>query len=222
MRLLLVEDEKDLATSLADGLQHDGYQVFIAGNGRQAITMLTESDFDLMILDRDLPLLSGDGVCRAIRSLGMSVPIIMLTAAASVKDRVEGLDLGADDYLTKPFAYVELLARLRALSRRSKDVHSVFEVADLRLDRTRRVVERSGYPLFLTQKEYGVLEVLMGAFGGIVTVDELLDEVWGSALYTKKGVVKTAIYTLRKRLGEPDLIEAISGRGYRLVEPGKL
>lgn len=219
MRLLLVEDEADLAQSLAEGLSHDGYQVSVAGDGQVAVQMLAETDFDVMILDRDLPLLSGDAVCRVARAQGLDVPVIMLTAAASVSDRVEGLDLGADDYLTKPFAYVELLARLRALGRRAGSTPTITEFADLRLDTARRIVERGGRPVGLTQKEYGVIELLLAAGGGFVTVDELLDEVWGSAQYNTRGVVKTAIYTLRKRLGEPDLIEAISGRGYRLVEP---
>lgn len=217
MRLLLVEDEEDLANSLAEGLSRDGYTVDVVGDGQAAVAALGRVDYDLLVLDRDLPLLTGDSVCRVMRAQGLNTPVLMLTAAASVNDRVEGLDLGADDYMVKPFAYVELLARLRALIRRSRERRVVYEIGDLRLDTARRVVERSGTPVGLTQKEYGVIELLMVAGGGYVTVDELLEEVWGYSTYSTRGVVKTAVYTLRRALGFPDVIEAVPGRGYRIV-----
>lgn len=218
MKILLVEDEKDLADSLAEGLLHDGYQTRVTYDGGSALRTMAEENFDVVILDRDLPQMSGDVVCRLARASGLEVGILMLTAAASVSDRVEGLDLGADDYLTKPFAYVELLARLRALGRRTRNRQSaVLEALGVRLDTGKRSVERHGNPINLTHKEYGLLEVLLLADGGIVPVDELLEEVWGSADYSAKNVVKSAVYTLRKKLGSPDVVEAVPGRGYRIA-----
>lgn len=216
---MLVEDEPDLADSLAEGLRGEGYQTSVVYDGQAAMAHLAAHDVDLVILDRDLPVMTGDAVCRLVRAQGLDVSVLMLTAASTINDRVTGLDLGADDYLTKPFAYVELLARLRALSRRSKgDAGTVYEWGDIRLDLGRRIVERGGIPLGLTPKEYGILEVLLVAQGGLVTVDELLDEVWGSAQYNSRGVVKSAMYTMRQKLGARDPVEGVSGRGYRLVD----
>lgn len=217
VKILLVEDEPDLAESLAEGLQAEGYQTAVVHDGRDALDYVAANDINMMVLDRNLPGMSGDAVCRVLRSQGINTPILMLTAASTVNDRVAGLDLGADDYLTKPFAYVELLARLRALERRSRGSgQTVLEWGDVRMDLVRRVVERNGVALGLTPKEYGVLELLLNAQGGFIEVEELLDEVWGSADYHSRGIVKSAVYTLRKKLGEPSLIQAVNGRGYRL------
>jgi DNA-binding response OmpR family regulator len=217
MRLLVVEDERDLADGLADGLRREGYVVHVAYDGNAALARVAAVDVDLMVLDRDLPALSGDAVCRILRQQGHPVRILMLTAAGTLDDRVTGLDLGADDYLAKPFAYVELLARLRALGRRTpRGSGTVLEAAGVRIDVVRRTVERDGRPLRLTPKEYGVLETLLAARGGWVSADELLDEVWTHPDERGRGVVKAAAHTLRRKLGPPDPIDSAVGRGYRI------
>lgn len=217
MRVLLVEDEPELADVLADGLRREGYAVEVARDGAAALSSLAAADADLMILDRDLPVLTGDAVCRALRDQGHPVRILMLTAAGTLDDRVAGLDLGADDYLPKPFAYVELLARLRALGRRAPaGSGTVREAAGVRVDTVRRIAERDGRPLALTRKEYGVLETLLAADGGWVDADELRDEVWDDGGLRGRGVVKAAVHTLRRKLGAPDPIESAPGLGYRI------
>jgi len=221
MRLLLVEDERALADGLADGLRREAYAVDVAYDGAAALSRMGENDVELMILDRDLPLLTGDALCRLLRQQGHPVRILMLTAAGTLDDRVAGLDLGADDYLAKPFAYVELLARLRALARRTvPGSGTVLEAAGVRVDTVRRIAERDGAPVRLTAKEYGVLELLLVAAGGWVTVEELLDDVWPSPDERGRGVVKSAVHTLRRKLGRPDPIESAAGRGYR-IEAGR-
>ncbi|MFT4215189.1 MAG: response regulator transcription factor [Microbacterium sp.] len=217
MRLLLVEDEHVLADGLADGLRREGYTVEVAYDGRAALSRAAAADVDVMILDRDLPQLTGDAVCRTLREQGHPVRILMLTAAGTLDDRVAGLDLGADDYLPKPFAYVELLARLRALGRRAPGGSgTILEAAGVRVDTVRRAAERDGRPLRLTPKEYGVLEVLLTARGGWITAGELLDEVWATPDERGSGVVKAAIHTLRRKLGHPDPIDTAPGHGYRI------
>lgn len=217
MRMLLVEDQRDLADGLAAGLRREGYAVDVAHDGASALTRIAEADIDLMILDRDLPVLTGDAVCRILREQGHPVRILMLTAAGTLDDRVAGLDLGADDYLPKPFAYVELLARLRALARRgTAGASTVLEASGVRIDTVRRAVERDGRPLRLRPKEYGVLAALLEARGGYLTVDELLDEVWEHGEERSRTVVKAAIHTLRRKLGHPDVIDSAPGHGYRI------
>lgn len=216
MRVLLVEDDHDLAVSLADGLARDGYAVERAGDGMSALAAAAARAPDLVILDRDLPVLSGDAVCEALAGTGAR--ILMLTAAGSVRDRVVGLDLGADDYLVKPFAYVELLARLRALLRRGgPDDGTVLERSGIRLDTVRRTAERDGTPLRLTPKELAVLEVLLAADGGWVTVDALLQGAWDDPLGRDRSVVKVAVRALRTRLGPPPVVESAVGLGYRVA-----
>lgn len=220
MRLLLVEDEADLADTLADGLRREGYLVEVAGDGARALSAAAASDVDVIVLDRDLPVLGGDAVCRTLVSQGYPARILMLTAAGAIGDRVEGLDLGADDYLAKPFAYVELLARIRALGRRTKPGgSSVLEYAGVRLDTSRRIAERDGSPMRLTMKEFGVLETLLAAEGGYVSADDLLDEVWDDPSDRTRGVVKIAVHTLRRKLGSPPVIHSAPGYGYRMGEP---
>lgn len=221
MRLLLVEDEADLADTLADGLRREGYLVDVARDGASALTAAASSDVDVIVLDRDLPVLSGDAVCRTLVAQEYPARILMLTAAGTLNDRVEGLDLGADDYLAKPFAYVELLARLRALGRRghSPRASAVLEFAGVRLDIVRRIVERDGIPIRLTLKEFGVLETLLAAEGGYVSADDLLDEVWDEPLERTRGVVKIVVHTLRRKLGSPEVIQSAAGHGYRVGTP---
>ncbi|MEV4776746.1 response regulator transcription factor [Microbacterium sp. LWO13-1.2] len=218
MRLLLVEDEADLADTLADGLRREGYLVDVARDGSSALSAAASSDIDVIVLDRDLPVLNGDAVCRTLVAQQYPARILMLTAAGTLNDRVEGLDLGADDYLAKPFAYVELLARIRALSRRSNSArpNAVLEFAGVRLDVMRRVVERDGVPMRLTLKEFGVLEALLAAEGGYVSSDDLLDDVWDEPLERTRGVVKIVVHTLRRKLGAPAVIQSAAGHGYRM------
>ncbi|MCL1899454.1 MAG: response regulator transcription factor [Promicromonosporaceae bacterium] len=217
MRILVVEDEQPLADGLADGLRREGHVVETAYDGASALVTLGGFAADVIILDRDLPVLSGDAVCSTLRAAGNPVAILMLTAADTLDDRVAGLDLGADDYLPKPFAYIELLARLRALARRAGGgrAETVLELAGLRLDTARRTVERDGLPLTLTPKEYGLLEVLLAAAGAWVSADELIDEVWGSPDERRRSVVKATVHTLRRKLGSPDVIQSATGFGYR-------
>jgi DNA-binding response OmpR family regulator len=218
MRLLLVEDEADLADTLTDGLRREGYLVDVARDGASALTAAASTDVDVIVLDRDLPVLSGDAVCRTLVAQEYPARILMLTAAGTLNDRVEGLDLGADDYLAKPFAYLELLARLRALGRRggSTRATAVLEFAGVRLDVVRRVVERDGTPIRLTLKEFGVLETLLAAEGGYVSSDDLLDEVWDEPQERTRGVVKIVVHTLRRKLGSPEVIQSAAGHGYRV------
>jgi DNA-binding response OmpR family regulator len=218
MRLLLVEDEADLADTLAEGLRREGYFVDVARDGASALARAGAADIDIVVLDRDLPVLSGDAVCRTLVAERYPARILMLTAAGTVGDRVAGLDLGADDYLAKPFAYVELLARIRALGRRrtGSGAAAVLEHGGVRLDTVRRLAERDGRPLRLTPKEYGVLEALLVADGGFLSADELLDEVWDEPLERTRGVVKIVVHTLRRKLGGPGIIQSASGLGYRM------
>jgi DNA-binding response OmpR family regulator len=217
VRVLIVEDDRELAPALADALAHEGYRVSVAVSGDQALARLGEEHVDMVLLDRDLPGLSGDAVMRAITATRLPVKVLMLTAAGELNDRVEGLDLGADDYLTKPFAYAELLARLRALARRSENASpTVLSRGDLSLDTLRRLAQRGDRMLRLTPKEYQVLEALLAADGGFVSVEELLEDVWGYSPGGHEAVVKTAVYSLRKKLGVPDPIVSEPRVGYRL------
>jgi len=221
--VLIVEDERELADGLARGLRREGLVVDVAYDGTSALIAMGASDPDVMILDRDLPGLSGDAVCSTLRGQHHPVRILMLTAAGTLDDRVAGFDLGADDYLPKPFAYVELLARLRALGRRTGGTPgTVLEAGEVRLDTMRRTAERGGVPLQLTPKEFGVLEALLSARGAWISADALLDEVWDIAARDgeepRRNVVKATVHTLRRKLGAPDPIESASGFGYRIEE----
>ncbi|BCJ64929.1 response regulator transcription factor [Polymorphospora rubra] len=217
MRLLLVEDDRNLAASLSEGLAAEGYAVEAVYDGAAALVRLGADEFDVVVLDRDLPVLSGDAVCRALVTAGHPVRILMLTAAGTLDDRVRGLDLGADDYLAKPFAYVELLARIRALLRRGRPAAPVvWECGGVRLDSVRRVAERDGRPLHLTRKEFAVLERLLGADGGYVSTEALLDDVWYDSDEPSRGAVKIVVHTLRRKLGEPGVVHSAPGHGYRL------
>ncbi|MBT1171965.1 response regulator transcription factor [Bifidobacterium sp. MA2] len=220
---ILVEDDRELSAALDDALRYEGYATGVASTGVEALQALADTDVDIVLLDRDLPVLSGDAVMATIAANRIPVAVIMLTAAAEVSDRVSGLDLGADDYLTKPFAYPELLARIRALQRRAgkgSATQAVLTRGDLTLDSTRRLVFRDhGRTLVkLTPKEYGVLLELMRADGGYVGVDELYRSVWdGDGLGDPSDAIKTTMYSLRRKLGGRDLIVSTRGEGYRLA-----
>ncbi|TPF86324.1 transcriptional regulator [Bifidobacterium sp. UTCIF-37] len=223
MRILIVEDDRELAAALDDALRYEGYATDVAMTGVEALKALADTDIDIVLLDRDLPVLSGDAVMATIAANRIPVAVIMLTAATDVSDRVSGLDLGADDYLTKPFAYPELLARIRALQRRtgkSIATAAVLTRGDLTLDTMRRLVFRDhGRTLVkLTPKEYGVLLELMRADGGYVSVDELHRSVWDAGPDVEAAdVVKTTMYSLRRKLEDRDLIVSARGEGYRLA-----
>lgn len=220
MRVLVVEDDPNLRQSLVEALRREGYLVSEAGDGNAALAFLGSHDVELVLLDRDLPGLDGDAVCRTLVALRHPARVLMLTAAGTLADRVAGLDLGADDYLAKPFAFTELLARMRALTRRQEVRPApVVTVGDLTIDTGRRLVERGGRPVRVTSKEFGVLACLAQADGGFVTVDDLLEEVWEDPYERTRGVVKVVVYGLRRKLGYPDLIDSSAGHGYRLAAP---
>lgn len=218
MRVLIVEDERELAAMLAEGLRGEGMVCDIAHDGLEALQRAGEADYDVVILDRDLPKLGGDAVCRALATMNHPARILMLTAADTLSDLVEGLGQGADDYMTKPFSYLELIARLRALGRRSAGGRSpvVLSRRGVSLDTVRRVAERDGRPLHLTPKELGVLELLLGADGAPVTTEELRDRLWDTALDPATTAVRVTMHALRRKIGEPQLIVHDTGYGYRL------
>lgn len=217
MRVLVVEDEEFLAAMIAEGLRRDAVAVDIAPDGRAALERLRFGAYDVMILDRDLPGLHGDEVCRRVVDLRLLTRILMLTAAGTVRDRVAGLGLGADDYLTKPFAYDELLARVLALGRRARPaLPPVLERAGLRLDTARRQVCRDGRFLSLSRKEFAVLETLLRAEGAVVSGDDLIEEVWEEDTSYRTNAVRVTLSKLRAKLGAPPVIETVPGAGYRI------
>ncbi|HWM01253.1 MAG TPA: response regulator transcription factor [Actinophytocola sp.] len=221
MRILIVEDEEPLADAVARGLRREGMAVDVALDGDEGHEKATITRYDVVVLDRDLPGMSGDELCREIVASGALTRVIMLTASGSVADRVEGLSLGADDYLAKPFAFDELVARVRALARRSTPVTPpVLRAGDLELDPARRTVTRSGEPVELTRKEFGVLEVLLAASGSVVSSEELLERVWDEHADPFTTTVRVTVMTLRKKLGEPGIIDTVVGSGYRVPAAG--
>ena len=217
MRVLVVEDFPVLARAVADGLRRAGMAVDVVLDGADALEHLAVTGYDVVVLDRDLPAVSGDDVCRSIVADGASSRVLMLTAASSVAHRITGLDLGADDYLPKPFDLGELVARVRALARRRTEaVPPVLECGDIRLDPSRRTVCRAGRPVALTPKEFGVLECLLAADGRLVSTEELLDRVWDEAADPFTTTVKTTIRRLRAKLGPPHAIHTVRAGGYRI------
>ena len=218
MRVLIAEDERRLADAIARGLRREGMAVDLAPDGSEALLKARVVRYDVMVLDRDLPLLHGDEVCRLMREERPETGILMLTAASALDDLVAGLSLGADDYLTKPFRFAELVARIRALSRRSAPARpAVLHHADVELDPARRSVFRDGQEVELTRKELSVLETLMAADGATVSAEELLERVWDEQTDPFTNVVRMTIMTLRRKLGDPPLIETVIGIGYRLT-----
>lgn len=218
MRVLVADDDVDLASTLVEALRREGYRVDSAHDGISALEVLSQQSVDIVLLDRDLPGMHGDAVCRTLVATKHPARILMLTAAGDLADRVQGLDLGADDYLAKPFAFAELLARVRAMSRRA-DLGMrppVMTFKALTVDSGRRTAEVGGVPLRLTPKEFGVLELLAQAQGGYVTVDDFIDEVWLDPLDQTRGVVKVVVYGLRRKLPRGPQIQFDPGFGYRL------
>ena len=217
MRILIVEDEKPLAEAIARGLRREGMAVDLALDGDAGHDKASLTRYDVVVLDRDLPGMSGDALCREITEGGELSRVLMLTASDSIDDKVAGLALGADDYLTKPFAFPELVARVRALGRRATPSAPPFMVAgDVTLDPAKRIVVRAGTPVELTRKEFGVLEVLMGARGAVVSSEELLERVWDENADPFTTTVRVTMMTLRKKLGEPGFIDTVVGSGYRV------
>jgi DNA-binding response OmpR family regulator len=217
MRILIAEDEPRLAQTLARGLRRGGWAVDVAPDGQAALDRAALIDYDAVVLDRDLPAVHGDEVCRRLVAAERPPRILMLTAAAEVDDRVEGLNLGADDYLAKPFAFAEVVARLNALSRRSDDARPpVLERSGVRLDPARREVVRDGRPVSLSPKELGVLDVLLRAEGAVVTTEALLERVWDEHTDPFTNTVRVTVMNLRRKLGAPTLIDTVIGAGYRM------
>ncbi|CAM3719689.1 response regulator transcription factor [Kibdelosporangium persicum] len=217
MRVLLVEDEQPLAGYIAAGLRKHGCVVDVAPDGRTALAKVELTPYDVVVLDRDLPVVHGDTVCRHLADLGTS-RILMLTASGTVEDRVDGLTLGADDYLGKPFAFTELVARVRALARRATPARPpVLRAAGIVLDPARRTVERGGVLLHLTPKEFGVLERLLMAAGDVVSAETLLDKVWDEHADPFTNAVRITVGTLRRKLGDPPVIQTVTGAGYRVA-----
>ncbi|MGO9083508.1 MAG: response regulator transcription factor [Streptosporangiaceae bacterium] len=223
MRVLLAEDHAELAETVALGLRREGLAVDIAADGAQALEHAAVNRYDVVVLDRDLPEVHGDEVCKSLVASGSPARVLMLTAAASIADRVSGLDIGADDYLPKPFAFAELVARIRALGRRpQKVVPPVLTSGDLTLDAASRLVTRAGQRLWLTPKEFAVLEQLLAADGALLSAEDLLESAWDEAADPFTNTVKVTISRLRRKLGEPPVIETVAQAGYRIVPcPGQ-
>jgi DNA-binding response OmpR family regulator len=217
MRVLVVEDERVLADALVAGLRRHAMAVDVAYDGDGALERATVNEYDVVILDRDLPSVSGDVVCARLAESGVVTRILMLTAATAVVERVAGLRLGADDYLTKPFSFAELVARVQALGRRSRPAISpVLERAGIRLDPHRRTVSRNGAPISLTLKEFSVLAELLRADGGVVSAEQLLEKAWDEHIDPFTGTVRYTIMMVRRKLGQPPVIETEPGVGYRI------
>ena len=217
MRVLVVEDHVELAQSVARVLRREGMAVDVVYDGADALERTAVVEYDVVVLDRDLPGVHGDEVCSRLADEPVHARVLMLTASSTIADRVEGLSLGADDYLPKPFAYAELVARIRALGRRSQPaVPPVLIHGDLRLDPARRIATRASRRLALTPKELAVLEYLLAAQGRVVSAEELLERVWDEAADPFTTTVKATINRLRPKLGDPPLIETVPRGGYRI------
>ena len=225
MRILIAEDERKLASVLRQGLEEEGYAVDLAYDGRQAADMATTTDYDCMILDLMLPQRDGADVCRDIRRRGRGTPILVLTARAATHEKIRLLDMGADDYLTKPFAFAELRARVRALLRRGRvEPHTILSVADLELDPARRKVTRKGREIALTSREFAVLEYMMRHAGIVVTRDMIAAHVWSLDYAGGSNIVEVYINYLRRKVDqdfEPKLIHTIRGAGYTVRGPAE-
>lgn len=217
MRVLIVEDERVLADTIAEGLREEAMAVDVVYDGDDALERASYNEYDVVVLDRDLPTVHGDDVCRELVERRGGARILMLTAAGDVDDRVDGLSLGADDYLPKPFVFSELVARVRALARRSgPPVPPVLERRGIRLDPHRRRVARDGREVRLTNKEFAVLEELLRAEGGVVSAERLLERAWDEHIDPFSNIVRVTMATLRRKLGQPPVIETVTGSGYRL------
>ncbi|MDZ4265177.1 MAG: response regulator transcription factor [Mycobacterium sp.] len=217
MRVLVVEDEKLLADAVATGLRRHAMAVDVAYDGASALERAALNDYDVVVLDRDLPAVSGDDVCATLTQSGRDARILMLTAATAVMDRVAGLRLGADDYLIKPFAFAELVARVQALARRARPaLPPVLDRSGIRMDPHQHTVQRDGRPISLSRKEFAVLTELLQAGGGVVSAEYLLEKAWDENIDPFTGVVRYTIMMLRRKLGDPPVIETEPGVGYRI------
>jgi DNA-binding response OmpR family regulator len=217
MRVLLVEDHAKLAMALASGLRQAGMAVDVVFDGNDALEHLAVTGYDVVVLDRDIPGVHGDDVCQAIAVGGSPSRVLMLTAAGAVGDRVEGLGIGADDYLPKPCDFSELVARIRALARRpGTSLPPVLVRGDISLDPSHRVVTRAGRRLPLNPKEFAVLELLLAAQGAVVSAEEILERVWDEAADPFSQAVRTTMSRLRAKLGDPPVIETVPKAGYRI------
>ncbi|RSM44465.1 DNA-binding response regulator [Actinoplanes sp. ATCC 53533] len=216
--MLVAEDERILADAVAEWLRRETFAVDVVYDGDAALERLGLNEYDVVLLDRDLPVVHGDEICRAIVDSGTPARVLMLTAAAAVRDRVAGLSLGADDYLTKPFAFAELSARVHALMRRSRPAAPpVLARAGVRLDPARREVSRDGRPVALANKEFAVLAELLRAAGNVVSAEHLLEHVWDENIDPFTNVVRVTVMKLRRKLGEPQVVQTVPGVGYRVV-----
>jgi len=216
MRVLVAEDHAELAADIADGLRDQGIGADVAHDGSAALEKALMTVYDVIVLDRDLPRVHGDAVCATLAGSGSQARILMLTAAATVSDRVDGLNLGADDYLVKPFAFEELVARVRSLARRAPAAAPILVRGDVVLDRARRRVSRGGRPIALNRKELAVLEELLVADGAVVSAETLLDRVWDENADPFTRTVTVTLGRLRAKLGLPEVIETVIGSGYRV------
>ena len=217
VRVLVVEDHPRLAATVATVLRRQGMAVDIAFDGREALARVTLTTYDVIVLDRDLPGIHGDEVCRSLVADGAPSAVLMLTAAGALEDRVEGLAIGADDYLSKPFHLAELVARVRALARRSRRaLPPTLVYGDLRLDSSHRVVTRAGEPIALSPKEFAVLELLLGAQGAVVSSEEILERAWDDAVDPFTNAVRMTVSRLRAKLGDPPVIQTVAPVGYRI------
>lgn len=217
MRILIVEDQRILADAIAEGLRRETMAVDVVYHGDAASERLAVNDYDVVVLDRDLPGMSGDELCRSLVRANSPTRVLMLTAAAAVRQRVAGLSLGADDYLGKPFDFTELVARIRALGRRSQQPLSpVLSRSGIQLDPNRREVLRSGRYIRLSRKEFAVLEELLRASGGVVTTERLLEKAWDEHVNPFTNTVRVTMVSLRRKLGDPPVVETVHGVGYRV------
>lgn len=217
MRVLVVEDERRLAAHIADGLRDQGMAVDLSHDGEDALYKIRAyGSYDVVVLDRDLPGRTGDEVCASLAGSDHAPMILMLTALAGTEDRVSGLVLGADDYLGKPFSFAELVLRIKALGRRGRSHAATLTRGDLTMDTVRRAVTRAGRPIALTPKEYAVLEVLLAADGAVVSQEHLLERVWDEHADPFTNTVRVTVNRLRRKLGEPAVIETLIGSGYRI------
>ena len=217
MRVLVVEDHAKLATTMATGLRRAGISVDVVFDGGDALEHLAVTIYDVVVLDRDIPGVHGDDVCRSLTAEGSPTRVLMLTAAGAVEDRVEGLGIGADDYLPKPCDFSELVARIRALVRRPGiSLPPTLTCGDLELDPSHRTASRAGRPLTLNPKEFAVLEVLLGARGAVVSAEVLLERVWDEMADPFSQAVRTTMSRLRAKLGDPPLVETVNRAGYRI------
>lgn len=221
MRVLVVEDVRRLADDIAEGLRDQGMAVDVAYDGLDASVKIEVNSYDVVVLDRDLPALHGDTVCRMIAEGDRPVMVLMLTAADSPEDRVAGLGLGADDYLSKPFHFPELVLRVRSLARRQPTAHPrIFRASGVELDPRRHAVTRDGRPCDLSAKEFAVLEALMRAAPAVLSAEDLLEQVWDENADSFTKTVQVTIGRLRRKLGEPPVVETIPGVGYRVRDAG--